>query len=1544
MRAILLALGKIESLKLLDISYNKISDPSLNVGAVISANLHLEQLNLSYCQFKPEHMIELFKENKLNMKSLNISGNQIPEAAIVYLTAMLSNATCLQYLSFSNCNLQATVMYEISRNVKHSIKHLDLSYNTIPTIAAELLAAVIRKSVDLEFLNLSNCKVEKEELYLIFKALKKALNLRFLDLTSIPLDITLAGGLAEIVSNNTHSLDHLSLSNCSLMIEGFLKVADAFEMTTVLKHLNVSSNHITSRVMDKLATAAELLCKNSHLNHLDISECQWDKSSLSKMFLTMKKLHGLRYINCSGCKMDYVDYEWDYADYIYLSNFITINDTLEQLILANCGLSATGLVIILNALKILEKLHHLDVSSNKMTDEVTAILGEVISCNCIEHLNLSHCSLGANCTVVLTAIANSGTLQYFDLSDNDISDDEASCVASAITANEYLHHINLTNNKFSTNSIKLILNAMASINLIRNIYLSSYRITDELAVDVEAVALSNKGLVSVALDEYNIAGLLSASILKLVVKNKLSIMNHAIHYIEGYHLESLISPELQHLKLAGCELTETFLMELAHALSKNNKLQHLNLSYASLTPRAAAKVCDVLSNFTTFNSLKMTGCKLNRTIFLSGIRTLIILDLSNNPISNQHVDDVANLVANNCNLQHLNLSNCSFTSSGVLTITEALSHLKGLVYLNLQSNHLSDQLNLIAENFAALITSNKDMESLYLPNCNIHDMGILFEEIEKCFAPKYKHTLHWDTGNDEISYMFIHNTRIALASRLECKYFISIEVIASQNQLNQLCDILPEYKAQNITIECCISEEYVCKLFDILYNNPFVLHLDINDSLLSDNNIGIYKFLQQTGHPKQLKLNGVILTKYGINHISSVIAANKNNEQTLYHHANPRLSKCGIKEFYKIFKDSRSLLHFVINSGQFGGSASLDYINVSYSMLPNKDILLVSKILNHLTTLVHINLSHNNIFTEAAELVASGIQKNSFLQHLELASCSLQEQSVRLICDAIAHKTLITLNLSYNCIRDDVNFKLADVISTLNCIECLLLKNCSLYKGINKIIAVLANKNTLKTLDLSCNKMITLDLTAVVMANTHLENLILSDCKLRSIIINWKLPNLKLINLKGNYFDEFTPHLCAIRECAYLHTLILSNCCESQIPANFDSLLMIKHSLKHLDLSYNTISTETAESVADLIHNNTHLEHLNLSNCKLYGEGLNVILEAARKVSSLKYLNLSANTVDYEMASKVADLILNNLSLNYLSLSNCAIQETGFLKIAESLTSTNLINLEISCNIMTSNITAKLATIKAFGEDSQLEYLSISNCVWYEYSLQMLLRSIEHVNNLRSINVGGCKMNDTDAQLLAASITANDTLEQLVLAKCVLQSAGLISVLDALKKLCTLTHLDLSYIKIDKEIMPLLAEVISVNLIEYLNLSHCSLGANCTVVLTAIANSVTLQYLFLSYNDISDDEASCVVSAITANDYLSHLNLPRNQFGQKSLKMILQAMARIVSLQHVNLSSFVIFGELIGELVEVAKSNPGLESMVVLKENLQLSILSKVCM
>ena len=330
------------------------------------------------------------------------------------------------------------------------------------------------------------------------------------------------------------------------------------------------------------------------------------------------------------------------------------------------------------------------------------------------------------------------------------------------------------------------------MNLIQNVCLSSYRITDELVVNLEAVVLNNKGLVSIAFDEYiinDIAVHLSASISMLKIK-RLSVINCTAKDFEDGYIESLITDsnaiyhlnlsfsviqdcikhrivtairkqptlqglnlnyfivnkalenemesilaqitELQYLELAGCKLSERFLIGIAGVLNENNKLQHLNLSYNTFTPAAAAEICNALSKLSTLQSIEMAECALNRVICSNISWTLIKLDLSGNPISDQHAGDMVNVIGNNCNLQHLNLSNCSFTSSGILEITKALTGITGLFYLNLKSNHVSDQLNCVVANFAVLIANNKNIKSIHLPDCAIGDVDlkILFEALK----------------------------------------------------------------------------------------------------------------------------------------------------------------------------------------------------------------------------------------------------------------------------------------------------------------------------------------------------------------------------------------------------------------------------------------------------------------------------------------------------------------------------------------------------------------------------------------------------------------------------------------------------------------------------------------------------------------------------------------------------------------------------------------------------------------------------------------------
>ena len=60
----------------------------------------------------------------------------------------------------------------------------------------------------------------------------------------------------------------------------------------------------------------------------------------------------------------------------------------------------------------------------------------------------------------------------------------------------------------------------------------------------------------------------------------------------------------------------------------------------------------------------------------------------------------------------------------------------------------------------------------------------------------------------------------------------------------------------------------------------------------------------------------------------------------------------------------------------FKASISLKCLNFINTKLQSKDMLLVCEALKTITTLVHIDLSGNNISNQAAEFLSLGITKN----------------------------------------------------------------------------------------------------------------------------------------------------------------------------------------------------------------------------------------------------------------------------------------------------------------------------------------------------------------------------------------------------------------------------------------------------------------------------------------------------------------------------------------------------------------------------------------
>ena len=144
-------------------------------------------------------------------------------------------------------------------------------------------------------------------------------------------------------------------------------------------------------------------------------------------------------------------------------------------------------------------------------------------------------------------------------------------------------------------------------------------------------------------------------------------------------------------------------------------------------------------------------------------------------------------------------------------------------------------------------------------------------------------------------------------------------------------------------------------------------------------------------------------------------------------------------------------------------------------------------------------------------------------------------------------------------------------------------------------------------------------------------------------------------------------------------------------------LLKSSHSLQHLDIHQNNLSSESVASViTGLSHNssltkldssNSHFSMANLNSlasvlkdhskctltelklwgCKISSEGAVELVAALSKNSTLKYLDLNHNPIDEEEASSMSDMLQHNTSLKELHLWDYSVGEKGIRQLINSL-------------------------------------------------------------------------------------------------------------------------------------------------------------------------------------------------------------------------------------------------------------------------------------
>ncbi|XP_015777590.1 PREDICTED: protein NLRC3-like [Acropora digitifera] len=205
----------------------------------------------------------------------------------------------------------------------------------------------------------------------------------------------------------------------------------------------------------------------------------------------------------------------------------------------------------------------------------------------------------------------------------------------------------------------------------------------------------------------------------------------------------------------------------------------------------------------------------------------------------------------------------------------------------------------------------------------------------------------------------------------------------------------------------------------------------------------------------------------------------------------------------------------------------------------------------------------------------------------------------------------------------------------------------------------------------------------------RVANIVIRECKTCSEDLYTKVirtfgERLQLVDVvvRSSYFpwnSEFTETF--LQALAFNSTVLSLEFKECNFTNVLSRALKVNTSLSSLNLAWNSIGNEGANSLAEALTVNTSLSSLNLAWNSIGNEGANSLAEALTVNTSLSSLNLAWNSIGNEGANSLAEALTVNTSLSSLNLAWNSIGNEGANSLAEALTvNTSLSSLNLAWN------------------------------------------------------------------------------------------------------------------------------------------------------------------------------------------------------------------------------------------------------------------------
>ena len=702
------------TIRYLNLMYNNLSCISAAAVANIILNCDVKKINISSNTLRCNEVINALSCFTANVLSVEIiSGDS---------TAILLSNTDPKFLPnqlwSSKSKIQLCIMHYLKfchvYSILSSLHCTKLSevilYNNCLTLDG--IVCIIKK------LSLTNLCIQEAHIQYNSKFIDTSLESFWTNL----LDIDTNDNILLPFSSLTFSkMDYMHNKICTydykIMIDSvetsLVKLIQQ-QISTTFVAIKLSNCHIVHSIAIKLAS---FITSSLVLRLFELSYSYIQESDLKVILRALKSnklliIFTIKSINC------FIE---DTAEDI--GGIIARNSSIMYLNISNCDMKQSSVLKITRCIKELRELKQLNLSGIPLTYESLnfALKGK----STLEELNLSHCKLQNPEILIISSALKEARFTNVNLSHNNISDYSANRLISLLN-NRSINTIEMSNCNLQEKGISCIINALKHKS-IKYLNFSGNRITDLLATELSAGISNNPYITKLDLSNCSLQEIGTEEIFT-------SIKDHVLH-LTSFKASSIVSTEetvslfgaildnnksIEELTLHDCNCKRIF-----SVVKKTvSTLQFLDISSSAISFNNLISI--VVANNTTIKHLNISNCDVQgepdvHDNNLIGV-FLEYLDFSRNRIKTAFANFISKLISANYKLKHLDIANCIIEEDELIKITNSLTLLTTLKYLNCSNIVMSAN---VASILSKAIANNVHLQHLDISFCNLTELTYL---------------------------------------------------------------------------------------------------------------------------------------------------------------------------------------------------------------------------------------------------------------------------------------------------------------------------------------------------------------------------------------------------------------------------------------------------------------------------------------------------------------------------------------------------------------------------------------------------------------------------------------------------------------------------------------------------------------------------------------------------------------------------------------------------------------------------------------------------